>query len=291
MNALLLPPPSATTTTTTHFLRHRNISNPPLSTASYKHSPFRSSITSLSLSEDDVITQHDDDVISPYVNRRYDFSPLLHFLSTSGDSTESQITESQLAGSYRSVPASLWHYLLKTLATSSSSPDSVSTVYALVDWLHRHKLCFSYEFLYSILIHALGRSEMLYEAFLLSQNHALTPLTYNVLIGACARNDDLEKAVILMNRMRAEGVIQGNGLTPKVSTVVSIVSLLGSLGRVEEAEAVFEEISDGGLKPRTRAYNAVLKAYVNNGSLKDAEWVVDEMERNGVSRMSIRIVF
>lgn len=348
MNALLLPPPSATTA---RFLRGLNFSQPSLSASSYKHSPLRSSVTSLSLSEDDVVTE--DDGVSPYSHRRYDFAPLLQFLSNhipdDNDLAYSDPTDSKLAESYRLVPASLWHYLLKSLASSPSSSTSISTSYALVDWLHRHNLCFSYELLYSILIHSLGHSEMLYEAFLLSQKQTLTPLTYNVLIGACARNDDLEKAVILMNKMRGEGyqsdfmnysliiqslvrnnqidsnlleklyeemisdaieldvqllndivigftksgdvdramqflgMIQGYGLTPKTSTVVSIISELGSLGRAEEAEAVFEEIKDGGLKPRTRAYNAVLKAYVKNGDLRDAEWIVNEMERNGVS--------
>ena len=49
-----------------------------------------------------------------------------------------------------------------------------------------------------------------------------------------------------------------------------------------EAEAIFEEIKESDLEPRTRAYNALLKGYVKIGSLKDAEFIVSEMERSGV---------
>ncbi|KAK3427311.1 hypothetical protein EUGRSUZ_F03553 [Eucalyptus grandis] len=140
----------------------------------------------------------DDDVLS-LQSRRYDFTPLLDFLSNSISSADSDSdpgsasptsldrAEFQLAESYRAVPAPLWHSLLKSLC---SAPSSTGLAYAVVSWLQKHNLCFSYELLYSILIHALGRSEKLYEAFLLSQRQTLTPLTYNALIGACARNDD-----------------------------------------------------------------------------------------------------
>lgn len=163
--------------------------------------------TQLSLSPFD---SDDENDIASLKNRRYDFTPLLDFLSTAATSdstspshpTSLDPTELHLVESYRSVPAPLWHSLLKNL---SSSNNSIQTAYALVTWLQKHNLCFSFELLYSILIHALGRSEKLYEAFLLSQKQALTPFTYNALIGACARNDDLEKALNLMERMRRDG--------------------------------------------------------------------------------------
>ncbi|KAI3750719.1 hypothetical protein L2E82_21481 [Cichorium intybus] len=327
---------------TTFYISHPHLR----SSSSFSSSPF--------LSEDDTITQ--DAVVSLYPHRRYDFSPLLQFLATynsdsetadSNSPTSLDQTELSLAESYRVVPAPLWHSLLKSLTSSPTS--SFETAYALVTWLQKHNLCFSYELLYSILIHALGRSEKLYEAFLLSQKQTLTPMTYNALIGACARNDELEKAINLMNRMRREGyqsdfvnysliiqslvrsnkidsalleklydemisdaieldgqllndivlgfaksgdvdramyflsVIQGKGMNPRTSTVVSLILQLGNLGRAEEAEAIFEEIKEGGLIPRTRAYNAVLKGYVKNGNLEDAESIVTEMEKNGVS--------
>ncbi|KAL9667082.1 hypothetical protein QQ045_001429 [Rhodiola kirilowii] len=85
---------------------------------------------------------------------------------------------------------------------SSSSSSSVRTAYGIVFGLPKHKPRYSYELLNAILIHALGRNEKMYEALLSSQRQILTPLTYNALIGACAGNDDLEKTLNLMARMR-----------------------------------------------------------------------------------------
>lgn len=366
----VLPPPLPTRfpsihlSTPIHYLRHQIHSSTPATTAV---SPNSAGDGSLSISPLQLHSEHDRDVeedddddeeeeedILALHRRRYDFTPLLDFLSTAASSvsdsdsadspTSLDSTEFQLAEQYRAVPASLWHSLLKDLSSSSTS-----LAYTVVTWLQRHNLCFSYELLYSILIHALGRSEKLYEAFLLSQRQTLTPLTYNALIGACARNGDLEKALNLMSRMRQDGyqsdfvnyslviqsltrsnkidstilqnlyqeiefdriemdsqlfndmivgfarsgdatravyflgMAQAYGLSPKTATLVSVVFALGCCGRTEEAEAIFEEMREGGLIPRNRAYNALLKGYVKSGSLKDAEYIVSEMERSGVS--------
>lgn len=212
MNTLLLSPPLQLRFPFIHFRlqtsHRRQVLRPP---------PFAASTSHLSISKqfniDNLEVEEEDenhDVVL-YPNRRYDFTPLLQFLSTytptepnSDTSSPTQLdpAELKLAESYRAVPAPVWHSLLKNLASTSSS---ISTAYALVTWLQKHNVCFSYELLYSILIHALGRSEKLYEAFLLSQRQTLTPLTYNALIGACARNGDLEKALNLMCRMRRDG--------------------------------------------------------------------------------------
>ncbi|KAE8690577.1 Pentatricopeptide repeat-containing protein [Hibiscus syriacus] len=234
--------------------------------------------------------QNDDqnDVLS-LQKRRYDFTPLLNYLSHSNsafDSDSDSVSptsldpiEFLLAEPYRAVPAPLWHSLLKSLydSSSSSSSSSINLAYAVT----------------------------------------LTPLTYNALINACARNNDLEKALNLMSRMRQDGyqsdfvnysliiqsltrnnkidssfyrslwgiesTAQAIGLSPKTATLVAVIYSLSCCGRIAEAEAVFEEMKGIGLKPRARAYNALLKGYMKEGSLKDAELVVSEMERSGVS--------
>ncbi|KAL2499270.1 Pentatricopeptide repeat-containing protein [Abeliophyllum distichum] len=97
----------------------------------------------------------------------------------------------------------------------------------------------------------------------------------NDIIVGFAKAGDINRALYFL------GAIQGNGLSPKTSTLVTVVNELGNMGRTEEAEAVFEELKEGGLKPRTRAYNALLRGYVKVGALKDAEYVVSEMEETG----------
>ena len=163
----LLPPQLTTTpfpSPSTHRHSHHNNIHflpPPQSSAS----PITAKPTILEEGPDDILSLH---------NRRYDFTPLLSFLSTTSNSsppTSLDSTEFQLAESYRAVPAPLWHAFLKSLCASSSSSSSIALAYAVVSWLQKHNLCFSYELLYSILINALGRSEKLYLPFLNPPNY------------------------------------------------------------------------------------------------------------------------
>ncbi|KAI6690653.1 hypothetical protein NL676_027481 [Syzygium grande] len=230
--------------------------------------------------------------------------------SDSASPTSLDRAEFQLAESYRAVPAPLWHSLLKSLC---SSPPSTGLAYAVVSWLQKHNLCFSYELLYSILIHALGRSEKLYEAFLLSQRQTLTPLTYNALIGACARNDDLEKALHLMSRMRQDGyqsdfvnyslIIQSLTRSNKIDT--SILQRLYreiELDRIELDAQLFHDVIVGfaksgdpdralhflgvaqgcGLSPKTATLVAVISALGNSGRTLEAEAVFEELKEGGL---------
>ncbi|KAF6159922.1 hypothetical protein GIB67_033006 [Kingdonia uniflora] len=79
-------------------------------------------------------------------------------------------------------------------------------------------------------------------------------------------------------------MVQGQGLSVKTGTPVVVVYALGNVGRIVEVDAVFEEMKEGGLKTKTRAYNALLKGYVNTGSLRDVESIVTDMERVKVLR-------
>ena len=255
--------------------------------------------------------------------RRYDFSPLIEYISSSpaaAASTESDLgspppdsldpTEFRLAELYRAVPAHYWHSLLKSLTSSSSSID---IAYGVVRWLQRHNLCFSYELLYSILIHALGRSEKLYEAFLLSQTQKLTPLTYNALIGACARNNDLEKALNLMSRMRQDGyppdfvnyslIVQSISKTNQGDSSVLVklyeeiecdkieldALLLNDMivgfaktGDVDRAMYFLAVIQGNGLSAKTATLLAVISALGNLGRAEEAEAVFEELKEGGL---------
>lgn len=270
-----------------------------------------------------IVEDGPNDILS-LQNRRYDFTPLLNFLSNNSPAADSDSfpdsdsssptsldsTEFQLAESYRAVPAPLWHALLKSLCSSSSS---IGLAYAVVSWLQKHNLCFSYELLYSILIHALGRSEKLYEAFLLSQRQVLTPLTYNALIGACARNGDLEKALNLMSRMRRDG------FQPDFVNYSSIIKSLTRSNRIDSPilQKLYAEIesdkieADGhllndiilgfskagdptramqflavaqgkGLSPKSGTLVAVILALGNSGRTVEAEALFEEIKESGL---------
>ncbi|XP_006828751.2 pentatricopeptide repeat-containing protein At5g42310, mitochondrial [Amborella trichopoda] len=73
-------------------------------------------------------------------------------------------------------------------------------------------------------------------------------------------------------------LIQSQGLSPKVSTLIALISALADSGQTIEAEAVFYEAFDSGLRTHTRAYNALLKAYLRAGWVSEAEALVSKME-------------
>ncbi|KAF6173754.1 hypothetical protein GIB67_042922 [Kingdonia uniflora] len=100
----------------------------------------------------------------------------------------------------------------------------------------------------------------------------------NNLIVAFAKVRDPDRVMFFL------AMVQGQGLSVKTGTLVAVVSALGNVRRTIEAEVVFEEMKEGELKPRTMAYNAPLKGYVNTGSLRDAKSIVTEMERGEVLR-------
>ncbi|KAF6170378.1 hypothetical protein GIB67_014308 [Kingdonia uniflora] len=100
----------------------------------------------------------------------------------------------------------------------------------------------------------------------------------NNLIVAFAKVRDPDRAIFFL------AMVQGQGLSVKTGTLVAVVSVLGNVGKAIEDEVVFEEMKEGELKHRTRAYNALLKGYVNTGSLRDAESIVTKMERGEVLR-------
>ncbi|KAF6168809.1 hypothetical protein GIB67_042116 [Kingdonia uniflora] len=102
----------------------------------------------------------------------------------------------------------------------------------------------------------------------------------NDLIAASAKMRDPDRAMFFLV------MVQGQGLSVKIEMLVVVVSALGNIGRIVESEAVFEEVKEGGLKPRIRAYNAFLKGYVNMGSLRDAESIVMDMERGEVLKLA-----
>ncbi|KAJ4981390.1 hypothetical protein NE237_032227 [Protea cynaroides] len=75
----------------------------------------------------------------------------------------------------------------------------------------------------------------------------------NDLIVAFSKAGDTNRAMFFL------AVVESQGLSPKTAILVALISTLGNLGWTVEAEAIFEEMKEGGLKPRTQAYNALPK--------------------------------
>nr|GMD65250.1 pentatricopeptide repeat-containing protein At5g42310, mitochondrial [Ipomoea batatas] len=287
MNALLLPPSLHFRFPSLHFcrriLRREKPFEPPVFAAALSITT-ASSARQFSLGSEPQEAEGYD--VASLPNRNYDFTPLIEFLSAAYTPTDSDAESSsptrldpaelKLAESYRAVPAPLWHNLLKSL---SSTPDSFPTAYALVTWLQKHNLCFSYELLYAILIHALGRSEKLYEAFLLSQRQTLTPLTYNALIGACARNNDIEKALNLLTKMRRDGY------HPDFVNYSLIIQSLTRSNSVDSAmlEKLYAEIEADMIELDMQLLNDITVAFAKAGNVDRALDFLGMIQGNGMS--------
>lgn len=286
MNALLLPPSLHFRLPSLHFcrriLRREKAFELPLFAAALSITTASARQFSPGGSEPQEVEEGYD--VASLPNRNYDFTPLIEFLAayspTESDAESSPTrldpAELKLAESYRAVPGPLWHNLLKSLC---STPDSFPTAYALVTWLQKHNLCFSYELLYAILIHALGRSEKLYEAFLLSQRQTLTPLTYNALIGACARNNDIEKALNLLTKMRRDGY------HPDFVNYSLIIQSLTRSNSVDSAmlEKLYEEIEADMIELDMQLLNDITVAFAKAGNVDRALDFLGMIQGNGLS--------
>lgn len=147
-----------------------------------------------------------------YETRKWNLDELLKHLDREpapGDSNpdKMELKEFEMVAEYGTVPAALWHSFTKRLCNSGNYVAATK----VLNWVRKHNLCYSYELMYSIIIHGISKAGRLYEAFLLAdelreQGKPLGALTYNALLGACARNDEYEKALNLLSRMRQEGL-------------------------------------------------------------------------------------
>lgn len=70
-------------------------------------------------------------------------------------------------------------------------------------------------------------------------------------------------------------------LKPKIAECMSAIEAWGKLGKIEEAEAVFEKMQTQGWKLSSRHYSALLRVYVNNKLLTKGKEFVNRMEESG----------
>ncbi|KAI7997945.1 Pentatricopeptide repeat-containing protein [Camellia lanceoleosa] len=116
---------------------------------------------------------------------------------------------------------------------------------------------------YSLVIQSLTRSNKidsvmllkLYEEIEEDQIELDGQLLNDIIVGF-AKAGDVNRAMFFL------AVIQGNGLSPRTSRLLRLYLLWGELWEDCGGRGHFEELKEGGLKPRTRAYNALLKGYV-----------------------------
>ena len=114
--------------------------------------------------------------------------------------------------------------------------------------------------MYSILIHRISKAGRLYEAFLLvdelkEQGKSLGALTYNALIGAFACNDEYEKSLNLLSRMKQEGLH---------SDIVNYSLVIQALTRANADSCVvinlYEDMKSDGFELDGKLFNDLIYA-------------------------------
>ncbi|KAK1318108.1 Pentatricopeptide repeat-containing protein [Acorus calamus] len=71
--------------------------------------------------------------------------------------------------------------------------------------------------------------------------------------------------------------------TPYLGELLSLIEAWGKLGRVEEAEAVFETILKTWKKPPPRSYTILMSVYANHGLLSKGKELAKNMSQSGAS--------
>ncbi|XP_047338461.1 pentatricopeptide repeat-containing protein At1g03560, mitochondrial [Impatiens glandulifera] len=132
---------------------------------------------------------------------------------------------------------------------------------------------------------------------------------FTSLIDAFGKNNDTNEALIVFEKMKDLGMepdevaygsivnilIKSGRLDEAMKCFESCernnavtysiaIDGLGKVGRVEEAESLFEEMIKKGCTPDSYCYNAIIDAYTKNGRIEDAIQRFEEMEGLGCNR-------
>lgn len=99
---------------------------------------------------------------------------------------------------------------------------------------------------------------------------------YSKLIDAHAKDDRLEDAERILNKMNTNGII------PDIITSTVLVHMYSKAGNLERAKEAFESLRSQGFKPDVRVYHSMIMAYVNAGQPRLGESLMREMEARDI---------
>ncbi|CAD6217744.1 unnamed protein product [Miscanthus lutarioriparius] len=245
---------------------------------------------------------------------RYDFEPLLAYLSS--PSVAASLTspsppasvpapEHRLAATYSAVPSHEWHALLRDLAASDAS---LPVAFALLPFLHRHRLCFPLDLLLSSLLHSLSVSgRLLPHSLLLSFPPSLSdppsPLLLNSLLAASAAASRPAVALRLLSLLREHdflpdlasyshllasllntrdppdaallerllGDLRESRLEPDAPLFSDLISAFARAALPDAALELLASAQAIGLTPRSNAVTALISALGSAGRVAEAE--------------------
>eukprot|EP00928_Gymnodinium_smaydae_P094240 TRINITY_DN7883_c0_g1_i1.p1 TRINITY_DN7883_c0_g1~~TRINITY_DN7883_c0_g1_i1.p1 ORF type:complete len:446 (-),score=92.29 TRINITY_DN7883_c0_g1_i1:233-1570(-) len=104
-----------------------------------------------------------------------------------------------------------------------------------------------------------------------------TLVSYNTMINVCARSKDIVQAEWWMNKMLQDGI------EPCLISFTTLISVCGKLGKMSKAEEWCEQMHRYGLRGDIKLHNAMIDVYVKTNSLQKAEMWFYKMQREGVA--------
>ncbi|KAL2343929.1 hypothetical protein Fmac_005214 [Flemingia macrophylla] len=145
------------------------------------------------------------------------------------------------------------------------------------------KGCPPNHFTLAILVRGLCRAGLAKQALRLLHDdafsHIANRVVYNTLVSCLCREDMIDEAEKLVERMTQKGVL------PDVVTFNSRISALCQAGKVLEASRIFRDMQmDQALglpRPNVVTFNLMLKGFCKHGMLEDARGLVDIMKKVG----------
>ncbi|GFY87736.1 pentatricopeptide repeat (PPR) superfamily protein [Actinidia rufa] len=110
---------------------------------------------------------------------------------------------------------------------------------------------------------------------LMNEVAAPNEVTFNILISAYCREENLVQALVMLEKSF------GYGFVPDVVTLTKVIEILSNVGRVSEAVEVLERVESKGGNVDVVAYNILIKGFCRTGKTKIAFRYLKEMENKG----------
>jgi pentatricopeptide repeat protein len=130
--------------------------------------------------------------------------------------------------------------------------------------------------IYNTLLHALCRNGKTGRArSLMNEMKKPNDVTFNVLISAYSKEENLVQALVLLEKCFSLGYV------PDVVSVTKVLELLCNVGRVTEAVEILERLESKGGVIDIVAYNTLIKGFCRLGKMKVGYSFLMEMERKG----------
>ncbi|THG20463.1 pentatricopeptide repeat-containing protein At2g17525, mitochondrial [Camellia sinensis] len=130
--------------------------------------------------------------------------------------------------------------------------------------------------IYNTLLHGLCKNGKVGRArSLMNEMAKPNEVTFNILISAYCREENLVQALVLLEKCFS------NGFVPDIITVTKVIEILCNEGRVTEAVEVLERVENKGGTLDVVAYNALIKGFCKKGNVKLTLRYLKEMESKG----------